>query len=124
MVMRILCQQLPIVAILAQQQARPVLERLDPRHRALVIADIFLLVLVGLSLVAGVMIGARWVRRLAREKPRLHSTTTSATRLANQRLRDSLGGMFADVDTSATVEIDASSDETKIDRQRDSQGNL
>jgi hypothetical protein len=123
MVISSLLEQCLAAAILAQQQARP-LQQLDPPKRAAVLMAILGLVLTGLMLVAGVMIGAHWVRRLARQKPYSHSTGgDSASRLASQRLRASLAEELPDIETSATVQIDRSSNETKIERKTDSNGN-
>ena len=115
MVIHVMFRQLLKTVILAQQPVPPILE-LDPRHRAIVITDMFLLVLTGLLLLACVMVGAHWVRRLARQKPRSQqSAGDSASRLANKRLRKSLRTILPNVDTSATVQIDTSTGDTKID---------
>ena len=58
--------------------AEPLIERLDPPRRAAVLMAILGLVILGLTLVACVMIGGRWVRRLARdEHGRRRSPATS-----------------------------------------------
>jgi hypothetical protein len=44
------------------------IERLDPPTRAMVLMALIGLVLVGLALILLTMIGARWVRRLGRER--------------------------------------------------------
>jgi hypothetical protein len=117
-------QQLLADAIAAQQPARPMLERLDPPHRAMVIMAILGLVLTGLMLVAGAMIGARWVRRMARQKPHSNpSSARSSIGLDSRLLRESLQGVLPNVEPGSTVEIDAASHETRIDRQAKPGGN-
>lgn len=53
----------------AAEQPTSVLERLDPPTRAVVLMALLGLVLLGLGMVALTMIGGRWVRRLARQRP-------------------------------------------------------
>ena len=59
---------------LADRSTSTGLERLDPETRAIAIMALLGLVLLGVTLVACVMIGGRWVRRLARQSP--HSTAS------------------------------------------------
>jgi hypothetical protein len=54
----------------ADSSAATGLERLDPPTRARVLMALLALILLGVTLVACAMIGGRWVRRLARHKPR------------------------------------------------------
>jgi hypothetical protein len=63
------------------------LERLDPPRRAAVMMAILGLVLTGVALVACVMIGGRWVRRMARDT---HGPTTNTMHIENKRLRAAL----------------------------------
>jgi hypothetical protein len=55
--------------ILAENEAVPLLQRLDPSQRAAVIAALFALVLLGMALVAFVYLGGRFVRRQNRRNP-------------------------------------------------------
>jgi hypothetical protein len=48
----------------------PLLQRLDPVTRTKVLMALLGLVLLGITMVACVMIGGRWVRRLAKHSPR------------------------------------------------------
>ncbi|TWT88586.1 hypothetical protein Mal64_20700 [Pseudobythopirellula maris] len=50
-------------------QSQTVLERLDPPTRAAVLMAVIGLVLLGLALVVLTMIGGRWLRRVARDRP-------------------------------------------------------
>jgi hypothetical protein len=70
------------------------------------------IVLAGIFIVACVMIGARWVRRLARQDDRRQRT---AQLRESQRVRQSLRGVLPQSDTSETVSIDAAADETRVD---------
>ena len=102
--------------LLAQQTAEPVLERLDPPRRAAVVMALLGLVLTGLLLVAIAMLGANWVRRLARYKPGMQRSTLDAeSAAANLRLRESLQSILPDVKSSDTIHMDSSSKETKVD---------
>jgi hypothetical protein len=104
-------------AVLAQKSPprQPVLERLDPPQRAAVIMAIFGLVLLGLLLVAAVMIGGHWVRRMARHRPRKSAGSEPAAKAENLRLRASLEGLLPESNNGNTVQIDRSSSETKTD---------
>jgi hypothetical protein len=114
-------QQVPAGLLLADEQARSLLERLDPPTRAAILMTILGVVLTGIVLCACVMIGAHWVRRMAREKPRASSPgSDSASRRAMRQLRESLAELATDREksenTGATVLVDKASSETKIDR--------
>jgi hypothetical protein len=104
-----------IAMVQADQPSKAPLERLDPPTRAAVIMTIFALVLLGLTLVAGIMIGARWVRRMARHRPRGSSPTAHAKSIS-QSLATLATDAVPDAKTDATVQIDASTKETKVDR--------
>jgi hypothetical protein len=103
-------------AVMAASATAPVLERLDPPRRAAVVMALLGLVLTGLVLVTCVMLGAHWVRRLARHKPNelLPSPEAKAT-AERDRLRKSLEPMLPDAKTGDTVQIDVSTKETKVD---------
>ena len=55
--------------LLAEEDPRPLLERLSPTQRAAVLAALFALVLLGMALVAFVYLGGRFVRRQNRRRP-------------------------------------------------------
>ena len=98
--------------LLAEEAARPLLERLDEPRRAAVIMALLGIVLVGIFLVAAVMIGAHWVRRLARQDDR---RARSQQLHESRRLRQSLRGILPETSTSETINVDGSSDETHVD---------
>lgn len=106
----------PTWALVAQQAVEPVLERLDPQRRIAVIMAIIWIVVIGLILVTCTMLGARWVRRLARHTPR-PSRLDSATQAAadNSGLRSALEGMLPPVDPNETIHIDRKRSDTKHD---------
>jgi hypothetical protein len=91
------------------EPAGPLLEQLDPPRRAVVVMAILGLVLLGITLVTCVMIGGRWVRKLARDE---HGPTDIT--VANRRLRDTLRPILPDGDTKPgeTAVIKRTSDET------------
>lgn len=60
----------PALLAAADKQAEPLLVRLDPASRAKVLMAILGLVVLGAALLAMIWLGARWVRRLAREPMR------------------------------------------------------
>lgn len=87
MVMSDFLLRLMIFALAAEDAADMPLERLDPPRRAAVMMAILALVLTGIALVACVMIGGRWVRRMARDT---HGPTTNTMHIENKRLRTAL----------------------------------
>jgi hypothetical protein len=104
------------ILVLAQQSADPVLEQLDPPRRAAVIMALLGLVLTGLLLVTIAMLGAHWVRRLARHKPDAwRSSTDAITSRANHRGHEVLQSILPDVKTEDTIHIESSTRETTVD---------
>jgi hypothetical protein len=101
--------------LLAAEETRPVLERLDPPRRAAVVMALLALVLTGLLLVACAMLGGHWVRRMARHRPaRVRSSMVTDT-IGNQRVRDALQEILPMLKSADTVHIDPSTNETKAD---------
>ncbi len=102
--------------LLAQQPAENVMEQLDPPRRAAVVMALLALVLTGLLLVTIVMLGANWVRRMARHKPGelLPGGNTDAV-AKNRPLRESLRPILPEAKSGDTVQMNVSSNETKID---------
>ena len=102
---------------LVADAAAPVLERLDPPRRAAVVMALLALVLTGLVLITCVMLGAHWVRRLARHKPGEGRNAGAANHLVqNRRMRDALGSMLPPAKTGDTVQMDGTTKDTKVDR--------
>jgi hypothetical protein len=104
-----------IILLLIEQQTEPVLERLDPPRRVAVIMALLALVLTGLVLVTCAMIGARWVRRMARHKPGGQRTAVVTTAVENQRLRGALESVLPETKTDDTMHLGRSPGETKLD---------
>jgi hypothetical protein len=103
--------------LFAAETTGPVLERLDPPRRAVVVMALLGLVLTGLVLITCVMLGAHWVRRLARHKPNDFLPAIESRGAAERdRLRKSLEPILPDVKTGDTVQIDGSTKETKVDQ--------
>ncbi len=99
----------------AKQPADPVLEQLDPPRRAAVIMALLALVLTGLLLVTCVMLGAHWVRRLARHKPGALGTNGADAPAQNQRSRASLQSVLPEAKTDDTVQLGRSPKDTEVD---------
>lgn len=78
-------------ALDSAEAAEPLIERLDPPRRAAVLMAILGLVLLGLLVVTCVMIGGRWMRRVARQR---HGPTQNTVHVENRRLRESLAPIF------------------------------
>jgi hypothetical protein len=104
-----------VSTLAAAETTTPVLERLDPPRRAVVVMALLGLVLTGLVLVTCVMLGAHWVRRLARHRPHDHVTSEVRSDAESTRVRKSLEAMLPEVKTGDTVQFDAGSKETKVD---------
>jgi hypothetical protein len=101
--------------LLAEQPADPLMEQLDPPRRAAVVMALLALVMTGLLLVTCVMLGARWVRRLARHQASGRVTDDVDAAARNRRLRESLESVLPEVKTDETVELGKSARETKLD---------
>lgn len=99
--------------LLAQQETESVLERLDPPRRAAVLMALLALVLTGLVLVTCVMIGARWVRRMARHRPNTKLQTTSI----DHREKTSLGiaRVAPETKTGDTIRLGHVTGETHVE---------
>jgi predicted PurR-regulated permease PerM len=93
----------------AGESTEPLINRLDPPRRAAVLMAILALVITGIAMVACVMIGARWVRRLARHQ---HGRTKHTTHIENQRLRDNLRPILPEGQSGETTIAKRASDET------------
>ena len=115
MVIRFLMGAVVSSVLLAKQPVELVLEQLDPPRRAAVVMALLALVLTGMLLVTCVMLGAHWVRRLARHKPGGKRSNAAETVTQNQLLRESLRSVLPEAKTGDTVYLDASSRETKVD---------
>ena len=100
-------------ALAAEPVAEPLIERLDPPRRAVVVMALLGIVLVGLLLVGCVMIGAHWVRRMARHS---RGRTVLTSNVANQRLREALRPILPDAKTDETTIVRKSTDDTVADR--------
>jgi hypothetical protein len=100
-------------AIFAARAGDDVLSQLDPPRRAAVVMALLGLTLVGLFLVAFVMVGGHWVRRLARHKPARRAFSKHVTSEAS--LREALEGILPEGKSSDTVLLDSSSKETRVD---------
>lgn len=102
------------LALAVEESADMPLERLDPPRRAAVLMAILALVLTGIALVACVMIGGRWVRRMARDT---HGPTTNTMHIENKRLREALEPILPGDDSppGETVVAKRKSDETVAD---------
>jgi hypothetical protein len=101
--------------LLAAEATRPVLERLDPPRRAAVVMALLALVLTGLLMVACAMLGAHWVRRMARHRPARVRSRVAVDSIGNQRVREALHEILPMLKSDDTVHIDPSTKETKVD---------
>jgi len=109
---RIVC---PTGISLAKHSADAVLEQLDPPRRAVVLMALLGLVLLGLVLVACAMIGAHWVRRMAREKPGALRAKAAEASVQNRKLRDALASVLPEAKTDETIQLGRTPSETKLD---------
>jgi len=94
------------------ESAEPLIEKLDPPRRAAVLMAILALVLLGMLIVTCVMIGGRWLRRVAQQR---HGPTQNTGHVENRRLRQALSPIL-----SESEEEDSSSGagETAVVRRR------
>jgi hypothetical protein len=101
--------------LLAAEATRPVLERLDPPRRAAVVMALLALVLTGLLMVACAMLGAHWVRRMARHRPASGRSSVAADKPGNQSVREALHEILPMLKSDDTIQIDPSTKETRAD---------
>lgn len=98
----------------AAKDAGPVFEQLDAPRRAAVVMALLGLTLLGLFLIAFVMLGGHWVRRLARH--RLDARKFEELAKVDSSLRESLQGILPDKKSNDTVLLDTSSKDTKVEK--------
>jgi hypothetical protein len=89
----------------------PVLERLDPPRRAVIIMALLGLTLIGLFLVVLAMLGGHWARRLARHRPGQSKVRSSEP--TDAQLRASLESILPEAKTDDTIQFGTRSSETK-----------
>ena len=99
--------QLWIVA--DQSSAQPVIERLDPPRRAGVVMALLVIIILGLFLIAVVLLGGNWVRRLARRR---YPPSDRHTNIENERLRSALQPILPTGSTGETTISKRSSNDT------------
>ena len=99
--------------ILAANDVGPPLEQLKPAQRVAVIMALLGLTLIGLFLVAFIMVGGHWVRRLARHRPRRRGTSTVVS--DNSASADAPQIVLPDEKSGDTMLLDRASRETKIE---------
>lgn len=106
-------------AMLAQAEDLPLIHQLDPPRNAAVAMALLGLVLLGITMVACIMIGGRWVRRIAQSGPR------GASRIKQQldtEWRKKLAEQVPDVPSDETMVAEQATDDTVTDLDRDAQG--
>lgn len=102
--------------LLVAEANGPLLERLDAPRRTYVVMALLALVLTGLALVTCAMLGAHWVRRLARHNPAdRRATSASGHAIPNRRLSSSLEKVIPPLKTGDTMHMDVSTKDTKVD---------
>jgi len=107
---------LVIPLLLVGQPAEPVLERLDPPRRAAVVMALIAIALTGILLVTCVMLGANWVRRMARDRPRsTQKNEGSLLSIENRRLREPLDSVLPPANDQDTLHGNKESSETRFD---------
>ena len=98
-----------------QKLAEPLLERLDPPRRAAVVMALLAISILGLFLVAFIMLGGHWARRLA---SRRHGPSHQTKNIENERLRSALEPILPVDNSSETIIVNKRSDDTVINPPR------
>jgi hypothetical protein len=106
-------------ALAEQKLAEPLFERLDPPRRAAVVMALLAITIVGLFLVAFVMLGGNWARRLARRR---HGPSHRIKNIENERLRSALEPILPVDNSSETIVVNKRSDDTVISPDQSSRG--
>jgi hypothetical protein len=101
--------------VLLAEQKEPVLEQLDPPRRAAVVMALLALVLTGLLLVTCIMLGAHWVRRLARHKPDTRAINAAEAAAQNRKLRDALQSVLPEAKSDDTIHLGRAPGDTQAD---------
>jgi hypothetical protein len=114
MVTRVFISALSWNAMLAAPKD-PLLRQLEPQQRVAVVMALLALVITGLFLVTCVMLGAHWVRRLARHKPGVTRSHAVEAAAQNQQLRTALKSVLPEVKTDETVQLGRMPNDTKVD---------
>ena len=96
---------------MAQESSQPLIQQLDPERNVAVSLALLGLVLIGITLVACIMIGGHWVRKLARSS--LPKRTFESR--DNAKLREKLAIHLPEGDPAETTLADPAADETKVD---------
>ena len=97
-------------ALIAQSEVSG-FERLDPVTRTVVLMALLGLVLLGITLIACVMIGGHWVRRLARHSP----TSRARSKLSLRSTPSKVATDGPHAPTSDTLAAAKYTDETRTD---------
>lgn len=97
------------------EAARPVIDASPSPNRAAMLMALLGLVLLGLGMIACVMIGGRWVRKIARERPR---PDLAPLKKRPKRTPDPFGGTAVAADSAdpGRTHVDSPADqETRVD---------
>ena len=101
-----------LAMLLAQEAQQPLLKQLDPPRRAIVLMALLGLVVLGIAMVACVMIGGHWVRRLGRSRP---TPSRHVTANSQAQWRSDLAKIVPEVEPGDTAVVDQSTDDTVTD---------
>ena len=102
--------------LIAQSAEGPLIQRLDPQRNVALVMALFAIVLIGITLVACIMIGGHWVRKLARSQPKRKSSPMTNSEAWRAALSDSLATeKLSEGKSSETVFSDGASDDTRVD---------
>ena len=98
--------------LLGQTPASQAGEQIDPARNAILLIVLLGLVLLGITLIACIMIGGSWVRRLARSKiSQSHSTLASD----KEKWRHDLAAQLPDTKLEETIVTHPITDDTIAD---------
>ena len=98
--------------LLGQAPTSRAIERTDPVRNAILLIVLLGLVLLGITLIACVMIGGRWVRRLAR--PHI-SPSNSRHASGKEKWRQDLANQLPDAKLEETIVTNPITDDTLAD---------
>ena len=98
--------------LLGQAPTSRAIEQLDPVRNAILLIVLLGLVLLGITLIACVMIGGRWVRRLAR--PHI-SPSNSRHASGKEKWRQDLANQLPDAKLEETIVTNRTTDDTRAD---------
>ena len=106
---------LRVSILLAQTAKEPLIKQLDPERNVALMMALLGLVLIGITLVACIMVGGHWVRRLARSQPSQKTMTKKNGEAWRGTVAKMLSAEMLEGKANETMAVDQATDDTRTD---------